>query len=213
MNPAQILLLLIIAWCVGFLWLGIKQGISTTHAPIIVQATNVVEPTIPVPQTNINNTDEVYIPWETKTPTLLEKTHTFAFQNGITSYANMNDFKAQEPLSREWAAKMFTQFAKLIYKENYFKQLQWDSNCLFQDKDAIEKSLYRDVIEACSMGFMKAVDGYFAPKTRLSHNQANIILARITQLDISTGSNLPITRWGLIESMLDHYMLWINKKN
>jgi hypothetical protein len=46
---------------------------------------------------------------------------------------------------------MFTQFAKLIYKENYFNNIIPGAECDFVDKNGIDKQFYRDVIESCAM--------------------------------------------------------------
>lgn len=217
MNPAWIILLLIIAWFLGMLGLGVKQWLApTTNSQIIVstpQNNQVIKVTNTAPiQATTTSSTSAYIPWWTpiiqaKEQTLLEKAHKFAYEQGITSYSNISDFKPQEPLSREWAAKMFTQFAKLIYGDNYFKIMKSDSECSFIDKAWIEKQFYRDILEACSLGFMWWTDGHFAPKIQLTHEQANIILSRITQLPVSTGSSMPITRGWLIETMLDQYLL------
>jgi len=199
------------------LGLGVKQWLTpTTNSQIIVSAPQnnqviKVTNTAPVQASPSSNT-WTYIPWwapsaQIKEPTLLEKAHKFAFEQGITSYSSISDFKPQEPLSREWAAKMFTQFAKLIYGDNYFKNMKADAECSFIDKSWIEKQFYRDVLEACSLGFMWWTDGYFAPKIQLTHEQANIILSRITQLPVSTWSSILITRWWLIETMLDQFVL------
>lgn len=198
------------------LGLGVKQWLtSTTNSQIIVSApqnNQVIKITNTAPvQATTTSSASAYTPWttntQTKEQTLLEKAHKFAYEQGITSYSNISDFKPQEPLSREWAAKMFTQFAKLIYGDNYFKVMKADYDCSFIDKSWIEKQFYRDVLEACSLGFMWWTDGYFAPKIQLTHEQANIILSRITQLPVSTGSSMLITRWWLIETMLDQYLL------
>lgn len=213
MNFHQILLLIIIAWCLGMLGLGVKQGLNSSPSTIVVQATNPTKVTSTTAQTSPSTW--TYVPWSTastKEPTLLEKAHTFAFEQGITSLNNISDFKPQEPLSREWAAKMFTQFAKLIYQENYFNNIKPGTQCRFVDKDSIDKQFFWDVMEACALGFMGWTDTYFAPKTQLSHQQANIILSRITQLETNSWSTLAITRWWLIELMLDQYTLWKTKK-
>lgn len=214
MNFHQILLLLIIAWCLAMLWLGIKQGLDIPNSAIIVQPNTVIKVTNSG-MTQPTPSAWTYVPWSTtstKEPTLLEKAHKFAFEQGITSINTMSDFKPQEPLSREWAAKMFTQFAKLIYQENYFNNIKPSTQCRFIDKDSIDKQFFWDVLEACAQGFMEWTDSYFAPKTQLSHQQANIILSRITQLETSSWSTLAITRWWLIELMLDQYTLWKTKK-
>jgi hypothetical protein len=112
MNPAGIILLLIIAWFLGMLGLGVKQWLTpATNSQIIVSSpTNnqviKVTNTTPVQATTTSSTS-AYIPWwapivQVKEQTLLEKAHKFAYEQGITSYSSISDFKPQEPLSREW---------------------------------------------------------------------------------------------------------------
>lgn len=214
MNFHQILLLIIIAWCLAMLGLGVKQGLDTSYSTIVVQGNNPIQVTSTTVQVASNTW--VYVPWGTpqlaKEATLLGKAHEFALEQGITSLNNINDFKPQEQLSREGAAKMFTQFAKLVYQENYFNNMKVGAQCKFIDKENIDKQFFWDVMEACALGFMEWTDGYFAPKSQLNHQQANTILARITQLQPNSGSTLAITRWWLIELMLDQYTLWKTKK-
>lgn len=218
MNFHQLLLLGIIILCLGFLGLWIKQGVTTQ--PIVVNTSSSsqtikVVPTAPVQATPpidtwSNQTIDTYKPQPQslpKEPTLLQKAHTFAYENGITSLATIDWFKPQEPLSRESAARMFTQFGRVVHGESYFRFLNTSWSCEFKDKADITRGFYRDVVEACYMGYMGWTEGVFAPRSWLNHAQAATIIARITWIPVSTGSQLPITRWWLIEMMLDQYLL------
>jgi hypothetical protein len=225
MNFHQILLLIVIITCLGLLWLWIKQGLDTyplIASPSSIQGAKVI-PTAPVQApstlsndswTHIASANVIYKPGEwtqplslPKEPTLLEKAHQFAYQHGITSIATIDWFKPQEPLSRESAARMFTQYGKVIHGEKYFRNLNTSWSCEFIDKEQITRWFYRDVIEACYMWYMEGVEWFFAPRSRLNHAQAATIIARITWKQISTWSQLPLTRWWLIEMMLDQYVL------
>lgn len=224
MNFHQLLLLIIIITCLGFLWLWIKQGLDV-HPSITTSSIqeNKVIATAPVPapwwvtiQSWVDTTHDIaYKPGEwsvlpsshPKESTLLEKAHQFAYSNGITSLATIDWFKPQEPLSRESAARMFTQYGKVIHGDTYFHDLNISGSCEFIDKAQITRGFYRDVIEACYMWYMEGVDGFFAPRSRLNHAQAATIIARITGKQTATWSQLPITRWWLIEMMFDQYIV------
>ena len=218
MNFHQTVLLVIIAGCVGMLARGINNGLKAS--PAIVSSTDVIA-TNPAPSNQVVYSPDVIkvnpntatvntagpsAPVE-KDLTLLEKAHKFAYNGGITSFSTLESFQPQEPLSREGAAKMFTQYAKLIDQEQYFKRVDTTQNCNFEDKSTINPLFFRDTVEACYTNIMGGEKGYFMPQLQLTHAQANIIISRITGLPNSTGSELPISRGGLIEMMLDSYVL------
>lgn len=202
MNFSQTVLLVIIAWCLAMLGLWIKSGMQTT--PILVQANTSL-----ATGSNGTGASAIYNPVANKPePTLLEKAHQFAYKNGITSFATIEWFQPQEALSREWATKMFIQFAKLIYGEGYFRHVNTFAKCDFKDKQDISKDLFQDVLEACYIGIINGEEGYFMPKSPLTHEQGNRIISKISWQESGTGSSLAITRWGLIELMFDRYTLF-----
>jgi hypothetical protein len=197
------------------LGLGIKNGVQ--NKPIIVTAPTQQQANPGMQNSQINNPSTatgsatgqaIYNPNAIiKEPTLLEKAYKFAYDGWITTTIGIEAFKPQEPLSREWAARMFTQYAKLIDQEDYFKRVNSFVNCNFIDKSDIAKQFFWDAVEACYVQIMGWDNGYFMPKLQLTHQQANIIISKITWLPVQTGSSLPITRWWLIEMMLDSYIL------
>ena len=219
MNFHQTVLLVIIAACVGMLARGVNNWLK--NSPTIIASSTGVIRTNPAPSNPVAyNPDVIKVNPDTTTVntagpeapiakelTLLEKAHKFAYNGGITSFSTLEGFQPEEPLSREGAAKMFTQFAKLIDQEQYFKRVNSNVNCYFQDKSDITPTFFRDAVEACYTDIMAWDNGYFMPKLQLTHQQANIIIGRITGLDISTWSILPVSRGGLIEMMLDAYAL------
>lgn len=220
MNFHQTVLLVIIAGCVGMLTRGINNGLKNTPAVISTSSTDVIA-TNPTPSNQVvYSPDVIKVNQDTATVntagpiaavekdlTLLEKAHKFAFNGGITSYPTLDSFQPEEPLSREGASKMFTQYAKLIDQEQYYKRVDSTQNCNFEDKDAINPLFFRDAVEACYTNIMGGEKGYFMPKLQLTHAQANVIISRITGLPNSTGSEIPVSRGGLIEMMLDSYAL------
>ncbi|HMY80698.1 MAG TPA: hypothetical protein PK048_02535 [Candidatus Absconditabacterales bacterium] len=222
MSFHQFVLLIIMVFGLGLLGWGIKQG--TTNPPIVASNTHSnnaiikVMPTAPAqaPSSDYkggdSGTHNAYQPGQQQVsissePTLLDKAHAFAYQAHITSFTNLKEFKPQEPLSREAAAKMMVWFARYIDQEGYFLRIMTGNNCVFKDKSDIGKEFFREVVEACYMGIMGGENGYFMPRMHLSHDQANKLISRITGLPATTGSQLAITRGGLIESMLDQYVL------
>lgn len=209
MSFHQFILLSIIWACLVMLGLGVKQGLNKNL--IVVDST--ASPTISTKhitdnQNNLNTSGQsVYHPTIYKEPTLLEKAHQFAYDEGITSTPTLDKFQPEEPLTRESAAKMFIQYAKLIDNEEYFRRVNSYAYCVFTDKDNFHKQFVRDAIEACYTNIMVWENGYFMPKLPLTHQQANNIINKIHWLPNGSGLSLPITRGELIVTMFNNYLL------
>jgi hypothetical protein len=96
--------------------------------------------------------------------------------NDLTIYNNTNDFKANNWLRRDEAAKFFVQFTKLIWNNEYIKT---KSECEFSDINQSWSDLKNIVIESCRMWLFQWSKWRFYPKDQLTNAQAITVLIRL----------------------------------
>jgi hypothetical protein len=133
----------------------------------------------------------------------LESAHTRAFFNHITSIESLNRFRPDNLITREQAAKMMVQFARVTLGDDYFQRADKQAFCDFSDKNNISTELRSYVIESCHFGIFKWSNSAFNPKWNLTKFQAGVLLQRISWVSVATGSNTPITRGEVVIQMFD----------
>jgi hypothetical protein len=113
------------------------------------------------------------------------------YDKGLTKYNNKTDYRANDGLTREEAAKIIGQaFITLGYN-----QTTKNNNCTFSDANEINTTLSSFVVNTCKRGIFKGTtDNKFLPTEKLSRPQAMALLVRIFEGKISNESKTP--RWG-----------------
>ncbi len=131
------------------------------------------------------NTGKIY------TGTEFEQALAWMYDKGLTKYNNKTDYRANDGLTREEAAKIIGQaFITLGYN-----QTTKNNNCTFSDANEINTTLSSFVVNTCKRGIFKGTtDNKFLPTEKLSRPQAMALLVRIFEGKISNESKTP--RWG-----------------
>ncbi len=105
---------------------------------------------------------------------------TWGYNNGVTRYGAESDFRANDPITREQAAKMTVSFyhsalSKLDIEENV------GATCAdFTDKAMIDETLLEEVNFTCNINLFKGFKGKFMPKNYINMSDARTILERAT---------------------------------
>lgn len=98
--------------------------------------------------------------------------------HNLTNAKNISDYQPFSTLTREQAAKMFTQFAKALN----FKPISWGTNqCNFKDLSKADKNLKSSVEEACKRGLMQGNNSIFEPQLPLTKAQFITMLIRLSE--------------------------------
>jgi len=113
------------------------------------------------------------------------------YANGLTKYNNETDYRADDGLTREEAAKIIGQaFVTLGYSQD-----TKNASCTFLDAQEVDPSLSGFVINTCKRGIFKGTtDNKFLPTQKLTRPQAMALLVRIFEGKISNENRVP--RWG-----------------
>ena len=108
--------------------------------------------------------------------TLLDDAITWAYTKKLTIYLNPSDFKPDNNIRRDEAAKFFVNFAKLVGKTSYTVNA---SQCQFSDLNQAWDDLREIIVESCRLGIFKGSNGKFNPTGNLSNAEAIAVLVRI----------------------------------
>lgn len=95
----------------------------------------------------------------------------------LTNAKDITNYAPFDPLTREQAAKMFTQFAKALN----FSSLSGTISCNFRDLAKADASLKASIQEACALGLMQGNNGTFDPTTKLIKSQFITMLIRLSE--------------------------------
>ena len=112
------------------------------------------------------------------------------YANGLTKYNNETEYRANDGLTREEAAKIIGQaFVVLGYSQE-----TKNASCTFTDSYQVDPSLSGFVINTCKRGIFKGTtDNKFLPAEKLSRPQAMALLVRIFEGKLSNENRIP--RW------------------
>lgn len=133
----------------------------------------------------------------TTTGTEFQQALAWMYANGLTMYNNETDYRPNDGLLREEAAKIIGQaFVVLGYN-----QTTKNTDCTFSDSAIMDPTLTAHITNTCKRGIFKGTDnGNFLPKEQLTRPQSMALLVRIFEWKFSNESRLP--RWG------DYYIKW-----
>jgi len=97
-------------------------------------------------------------------------------ENWLTNAKDTTTYNPFDYLTREQAAKMFSQFAKAL---NY-EALTWeDISCEFSDLKEADPNLKTSIQEVCNLWLMQGNNGIFWPKTTITKSQFITMLIRL----------------------------------
>ena len=95
-------------------------------------------------------------------------------ENGLTKYNTVDSYRPFDSLTREQAAKFYSEFAKKVLG----KTADTTKDCTFTDIDQADATLKDSIIESCQLGLFKGSNGKFMPKSILTKAQALAVLVR-----------------------------------
>ncbi|MEI6672986.1 MAG: S-layer homology domain-containing protein [bacterium] len=137
---------------------------------------------------NTGTTTGIVIPTITYTGTEFQQALAWMYNNGLTKYDNEEEYRADDGLTREEAAKIIGQaFISLGYNQS-----TKNSNCAFTDANQINTTLSGFVVNTCKRGIFKGTtDNKFLPTQKLTRPQAMALLVRIFEGKVSNESKTP----------------------
>lgn len=117
---------------------------------------------------------------------ILSSTHTHAallddavawlHENGLTMFSNTTDYRPDNYIRRDEAAKFFVNYVKLMGSTEYTKD---DSECKFSDISQSHSDLQNIVIESCKLWLFQWSSGKFLPRNGITNAQAITVLVRL----------------------------------
>ncbi len=180
---------------------GVNSGTTTT-------ATTTTTTTTTTTGTNTGTTiiTTTSTAWINTTWSEFDQALSRMYANGLTKYNNETEYRANDGLTREEAAKIIGQaFVVLGYSQE-----TKNASCTFTDSYQVDPSLSGFVINTCKRGIFKGTtDNKFLPAEKLSRPQAMALLVRIFEGKLSNENRIP--RWW------DYYIkgqaLWLTTLN
>jgi len=96
------------------------------------------------------------------------------YNNGLTKYTNTTDFRPNDRLTRQEAAKFFVGFQQVANPNTPVP----DIGCVFSDSAKFDVTLDEYIFLSCQMGLFKGTNGAFLPTQPLTKAQALTVLIR-----------------------------------
>lgn len=113
------------------------------------------------------------------------------YQNGLTKYNTLSEYRPDDMLLREEAAKIIGQAYRILHLSSNMK----GKNCNFSDSGSFDPSLAPFIESTCKAGIFKWSQGNFLPQKALSKAEALTVLIRILEWKSSSEAFNP--RWTL----------------
>lgn len=139
------------------------------------------------------------------TPTFAQTVSTstvvdFLYENGMTKFDTVVDFRPEAAIMRGEAAKFMNEFAKAI---NY--AWSYAGSCTFTDIATYDYTLTPHIADVCELGLIKWSQGQYRPNATLTEAEALTILGRSqTGFEDETGA-----RWyqGYFQKALSNWLV------
>lgn len=113
------------------------------------------------------------------------------YDNGLTIYNDEIEYRPNDYLTREEAAKIIGQ----AFVTLWYNQTTKNTNCSFLDTTDMNPTLTTYITNSCTRGIFKGTtEGKFLPREQLSRPQAMALLVRIFEGKLSNENRIP--RWG-----------------
>jgi heat shock protein HslJ len=115
--------------------------------------------------------------WENTWATSFELAYDFAFNQGMTTMQTVEQFRGNDLITRQEAAKMLVAFAEGAFDKSYasFPEV---CNKAYSDESLFDVTLKSFIYDACAHGMMKWSNGAFMPNDTLTKGQALAVLMR-----------------------------------
>ena len=126
----------------------------------------------------------------------LEDAHAWMYNNWLTIYDNLNDYRPNDNLTREEAAKIVGK----AYEVLGYTQKDDQKDCSFLDITDVDQNLQQYVINSCANGLFKWRNNRFHPTESLTKAQTLAVLIRMFEGKISNQSQDP--------RRIDYYKKW-----
>ena len=97
------------------------------------------------------------------------------YENWLTSYKNINDYRPYDKVTREEAAKMFSKLYEVEWLS--FEENTW--GCVFKDSNKFNSNMSEYIYKVCSLGIMKWWNWYFLPSKTITRAQWLAIVIRL----------------------------------
>lgn len=110
-------------------------------------------------------------------PEITEAMHRMR-EYGMTNATDISTYQPFDPLTREQAAKMFVQFAKV---QNLSSLSDSQTICNFKDLKNADPNLQNSIQSVCNLWLMQGANWLFLPKELLSKSQFIALLIRLAQ--------------------------------
>lgn len=109
------------------------------------------------------------------------------YTNGMTKYNNATDFRADDGLTRQEAAKIIGQ----AYVVLWYPQIATNSGCTFGDASSFDPSLSPFIAKVCGRWLFQGSKGNYMPNDVLTRPQALAVLVRMMESRKSNESKDP----------------------
>jgi len=120
-----------------------------------------------------------------------EQAIAWMYANWLTMYADPVEYRPNDLLTREQAAKIIWQ----LYASLWYSQIQKNSECDFLDKDIFDPTLALHINNVCQWGLFKWAGGKYLAREFLTKPQAMAVLMRMFEWKLSDETRNP--RWEL----------------
>lgn len=132
--------------------------------------------------------------------------------NWLTKYSTYTGFQPETLITREQAAKFYSEFARTILH----KQINTNTSCTFKDIAEADTTLVSSITTACQLGIFKWSKWSFFPKRTITRAESYAVLGRmldatLTDKFCSNSSDSSCTRYSPYETFLTQYGLWMRK--
>ncbi len=117
----------------------------------------------------------------------IDKALYWMYNNGLTKYDNLTDYRPDDPLLREEAAKIIGQAYIIL---GYPKDVK-NTSCSFSDADTFDSSLASYITDTCSYWIFRWSNGSFLAQKSLSKAEALTVLIRILEWGLSSEDFTP----------------------
>jgi len=103
------------------------------------------------------------------------------YNKGLTKYKDPNEYRPNDPLTREESAKIIWQ----LYSTLWYPQTIKNENCTFLDQDKFDPTLSEHIQKVCQRGLFKWANWNFMPRNQLSRPEAITVLIRMFEWKLS----------------------------
>ena len=112
----------------------------------------------------------------------IDKALYWMYNNGLTKYDNLVDYRPDDPLLREEAAKIIGQAYIILW---YPKDVK-NTSCTFSDADTFDPTLSGYIKDTCTYWIFRWSNGSFLAQKSLSKAEALTVLIRILEWGLSS---------------------------